>query len=153
MFPSWKCRTYHIPSKFADLKYWITAHAVIKRIHVSLWTIMKTENFRFSARILKFLMPTDKIEWHLFCQHTSKRTGTQSRACSFWIHHPPSDRALSPQAAESGPHSPLGDRQARLSGGERGNHGAKRSYPSAPSGQSRTPVPTKDTLHIAKNML
>ena len=31
-----KYRTYHIPSKFADLKYWITAHAVIKRIHVSL---------------------------------------------------------------------------------------------------------------------
>ena len=35
--------------------------------YVSLWTIMKTENFRFSARILKYLMPTDKIEWHLFC--------------------------------------------------------------------------------------
>ena len=66
MFPSWKCRTYHIPSKFADLKYWITAHAVIKRIHVSLWTIMKTENFRFSARILKFLMPTDKIRGTFF---------------------------------------------------------------------------------------
>jgi len=74
-------------------------------------------------------MPTDKIEWHLFCQHLSKRTGTQSRACSFWIHHPPSDRALSPQAAESGPHSPLGDRQARLPGGERANIRAKREIP------------------------
>ena len=30
-----------------------------------------------------------------------------------------------------GSHSPLGDRQARLSGAERANHGAKRSYPSA----------------------
>ena len=29
-----------------------------------------------------------------------------------------------------GAHSSLGDRQARLSGAERANHGAKRSYPS-----------------------
>ena len=33
--------------------------------------------------------------------------------------------------AELGSHSPLGDRQARLSGEERANHGAKRSSPSA----------------------
>ena len=33
----------------------------------------------------------------------------------------------------AGSHSPLGDRQARLSGVERGNHGAKRSYPVTPT--------------------
>ena len=61
--------------------------------------------------------------WHLFCQRTSKRTGTQSRACSFWRHHPhiESCSARPSGAAESGSHSPLGDRQARLPGVECAN--------------------------------
>ena len=49
---------------------------------------------------------------------------------------------LAPQgiaAAELGSHSPLGDRQARLSGAERANHGAKRSYPSARHNFPQTP--------------
>ena len=41
-----------------------------------------------------------------------------------------------------GSHSPLEDRGACTPGAERANHGAKRSYPCALNGQSRTPVPT-----------
>jgi len=44
-------------------------------------------------------------------------------------HTPPSDQALPPKAAESGSHSPLEDRQARLPGGERANIRAKREIP------------------------
>ena len=49
---------------------------------------MKTENFRFSARILKFLMPTDKIEWHLFCQHTSEKREQVFDLLSFFQPNP-----------------------------------------------------------------
>ena len=45
--------------------------------------------------------------------------------------------------AELGSHSPLGDRQAHLSGADRANYGAKRSYHSAHGGPSGTPVPTR----------
>ena len=77
--------------------------------------------------------------------------------------------ASAKREAEWGSHSPLGDRQARLSGVERANHGVKRSYPLCrkrtcrqrsqselgkfAKGKRWTPVPTKDTLHFSKNML
>ena len=49
-----------------------------------------------------------------------------------WLGHSSLRSSLCEQSdAELGSHSPLVDRQARLSGEERANHGAKRSYPSA----------------------
>ena len=46
--------------------------------------------------------------------------------------YPSSARTQLPSVSEGmGSHSPPGERQARLSGGERANHGAKRSCPSA----------------------
>ena len=63
-------------------------------------------------------------EWRL-----QKEKHCECSAFLFGGATPSSNRALSPQAAESGPHSPLGDRQARLQGGERANIRAKREIP------------------------
>ena len=49
---------------------------------------MRMEGSHFSAKILKFLMPTYKIKWHLFCQHDSKRKALHTQCFSFWRRHP-----------------------------------------------------------------
>ncbi len=51
--------------------------------------------------------------------------------CVGWGTGVPSVAPHTVGVAELGSHSPLGDRQACLSGVERANHGAERSYPSA----------------------
>ena len=82
-----------------------------------------------------------------------QRKGRQSASFLRWLGHSSLQSSLCERSdAELGSHSPLEDRQARLSGGERANHGAKRSYPSAISGRAMF-APTKDTLHFSKNMV
>ena len=62
--------------------------------------------------------------------HNPKDAGRRP-FCVGWGTGVPSVAPHTVGVAESGSHSPLGARQARLSGVERANHGAKRSYPSA----------------------
>ena len=53
--------------------------------------------------------------------------------------------AFEPKAVGELAHQWLGEESSLLR--------SKNEYPSATSGQSRTPVPTKDTLHFSKNMV
>jgi len=73
-----------------------------------------------------------KRKKYLFRRLYTKRKATQSGGFSVWLGHSSLQSSLCERSdAELGSHSPLGDRQARLSGVERANHGAKRSYHSA----------------------